>query len=261
MTSEPFTDSHAHVDYDLFDEDRELVLQRAREANVRNILNIALGPESAVFERAHRLVSGHDGMWLAVGVHPHQASQMTEDTVPVLREFAGRPKVVAIGEIGLDYHYNHSPQDVQQKRFTQLLDLALELQLPVSIHTRSAFDDTYRFVRERSIFERVGGVLHCYTGSSEDARRFLDLGAYISFSGIVTFKKSEALRDVVRSIPMDRLLVETDAPFLAPEPYRGKRNEPAYVVRVAETIASLKNISVDEVARATTENTKRLFRF
>ncbi len=259
MPNLSFTDSHAHVDMEPFDADRDGVISCAREASVDTIVNIALGPEKEKIERAYRLTQATNGMFMAAGVHPHDAAKMDDATPDYLREIASRPKVVAIGEIGLDYFYEHSPRETQRKVFGCLLDLALEMKKPVSIHSRDAFDDTYSLVRDRNLFRTVGGVLHCFTGTAKEAEAFLAEGAYISFSGIITFKKAENVREAARVVPLERMLIETDAPFLAPEPHRGKRNEPAFVVRVAETIAALKGLLVSDIAHATTINAKSLF--
>jgi TatD DNase family protein len=200
-------------------------------------------------------------MYVAVGVHPHDVVRMTDETLDLLRAFARRSLVKAIGEIGLDYYHEHSPQDIQRVRFAQLLDLALELKLPVSIHSRDAFEDTVKAVASRDIFQTVGGVMHCFTGSAAEAKTFLDLGAYISFSGIATFKRASNVHEAIRVVPMERLLIETDAPFLSPEPHRGKRNEPSMVRRVAEVVADLKGTTTEEIARKTSENAARLFRW
>jgi TatD DNase family protein len=255
------TDSHAHIDYDSYDTDRDEMLGRAQSTGVQRILNIALGPESEKFEKAFSLFELSKDISIAVGVHPHDAGKMDEDAYNKFKAYAARSGVSALGEIGLDYYYENSPREAQVKWFGRFLDLALELKLPVTIHSRDAFDDTYEAVSKRDIFRKVGGVLHCFTGTAEEAKKFLDLGAYISFSGIITFKKAEELRQTAKSVPIEKMLIETDAPFLTPDPYRGKRNEPAYVLRVAETIAALKGLSVEEVAKITSENAARLFRF
>jgi TatD DNase family protein len=255
-----FTDSHAHLGMPAFAPDLPDVLIRARAAGVTRILNIALGPDPEELDRACELSTSTEGVATAVGVHPHEARRMTDSTLDELRRLTKRFKVAALGEIGLDFHYLHSPRDVQLLRFGQLLDLALDLGLPVIVHSREATEETHREVSSRKIFERVGGVLHCFSGTQDEAKRFLDLGAHVSFTGIITFKKAEALREVVRFVPLDRLLIETDAPYLAPEPNRGKRNEPAYVVQVAQAVADAKGLPLADVARITAENAARLFR-
>lgn len=253
------TDSHAHLDRDEYDADRDTMFLRAREAGVQRMLNVALGPEVAHFERAAKLAESHDGMYVAFGVHPHDADRMTDATLVDLRAWCRHPKAVAVGEIGLDFFYNHSKRDAQVHRFHQMLDLAIEIGKPISIHSRDAFEETLAAVASRDVFRKVGGVLHCFTGDVAQAAQYVALGAYISLSGIVTFKKAEGLRDVARSVPLDRLLIETDAPFLTPEPHRGKRNEPCFVGRVAEVIAQSRGLTTAEVADATTKNAARLF--
>ncbi len=256
-----FTDSHAHLDYDSYDPDRSDVLARARAAGVTQILSISLGPEPERWERAVNLLGSLAEIRLAFGVHPHDVARITDETLPRLRGYLARPETAAIGEVGLDFYRERSPRADQIRYFERFLDLALETHLPVSIHSRDAFEETLNAVRERDLFRRVGGVMHCFTGTPDQAGRFLDLGGFIGFSGIVTFKNAGPLQEVVRYVPLDRMLIETDAPFLAPDPYRGGRNEPAYVVHVAETIARLKALSTEDVARATSENASCLFRF
>ena len=255
-----FTDSHAHLDRDVYDEDRALMLERARLAGVTEIINVALGPEEEHFARAHRLALATPGMHLAVGVHPHDASRMTDETLPLLRRYARMERVVGIGEIGLDYHYDRSPREIQRARFQELLELALEVNLPVIIHSREAFDDTLAILEKTDVLSNVGGVLHCFGGTAAEAHAYLDLGAHIGFSGIVTFKKAQNVQEAARVVPWNRILIETDAPFLAPQPHRGKRNEPAYVIGVAEGLAAIKGASLADVARITRENATALFR-
>jgi TatD DNase family protein len=256
-----FTDSHAHLDYDSYDADRADMLARAEAAGVTKILNISLGPETEKWEKSVARFGGRKDVGLAFGVHPHDVSRATAETLGHLRGYLKRPDAVAVGEVGLDFFYEHSPREEQVLWFGRFLDLALELHLPVSIHSRDAFEETLAEVRARDLFRRVGGVLHCFTGTSEEARAYLDLGAFISFSGIITFKKADGLREAVRFVPLDRMLIETDAPFLAPDSHRGKRNEPAFVVRVAEAVAAIKGLTPEEVGKITAENASRLFRF
>ncbi len=259
MLKEGLTDSHAHLNMEPFSQDLDQVINRAREAGLRNILNIALGPEIENLNQAFDFVQRQEGIYLAVGVHPHDSHKMNDETVSVLQSFSGRKKVVAIGEIGLDYYYEHCPREIQRERFGQLLDLALTVTLPVCIHSRDAFEDTYHAIGERNIFKRIGGVLHCFTGTKEEAQKYLELGAYISFSGIVTFKKAHTVQEAAKTVPIEKMLIETDSPFLAPVPFRGKRNEPSYIVKVAEAIAELKGLSVNDVARITSHNAQELF--
>lgn len=253
-------DSHAHLDYDVFDEDREAMISRALESGITHILNICLGPEADKMERAMAMSELHPGFYSAVGVHPHDADKMTDECLTRLRTYTERDKVIAIGEIGLDYYYDHSDREAQKRVFADLLDLAIDTNLPVSIHTRNAHEDTFKLLKEKQVFERVGGIIHCFTGKPAEAEEFVSIGAHISFSGIVTFKKAVEVAEAVKRVPMERILIETDAPFLTPEPYRGKRNEPAFVQYVAARIASIKGISTDEVATTALKNFKKLFK-
>lgn len=256
-----FVDSHAHLDFDKYDEDRPEVLKRAHDAGVRNILQIAMGPSEEKIVRCYTLVKQNEHMRMAVGLHPHDADQYNEDVYHLILTYASKEKVSAIGEIGLDYYYENSNRENQKKCFSELIDLAIIMNLPISVHTRDAFDDTYAITKEKDIFRKMGGVIHCFTGTEDQAKKFVELGAYISFSGVVTFKNTEELQRAVQAVPMERLLIETDAPFLAPIPYRGKRNEPAYVVETAKTIAAIKGVSLEEIAKTTTANARKLFKF
>lgn len=260
MIDPEFVDSHAHLDREVFDDDRASVLERARQAGVKTILNIALGPDEDVIERAHRFTLEHRGIYLAVGIHPHDVGRMTNNTVSLLRNYCSKERFVAVGEIGLDYHHGPASKETQRARFRELLELALDANFPVVVHSREAFDDTLQDLADLNVLENVGGVLHCFGGGAEEAKRALELGAYIGFAGILTFKKAENVKKAARVVPLDRILLETDAPFLAPEPHRGKRNEPAFVVRIAEALAQIKGVTVQEVARVTTQNAGKLFR-
>jgi len=254
-------DSHAHLDFDKYDSDREEMLQRAHVAGVRNILQIAMGPSEEKIKRCYSLVEKHSYMRMAVGIHPHDADQYSEDVYKLIQTYASKEKISAIGEIGLDYYYENSNRENQKKCFSDLIDLAIQMNLPISVHTRDAFDDTHTIAKEKNVFKKVGGVIHCFTGTEDQAMKFMDLGAYISFSGVITFKNTNEIQRAVRKVPLDKMLIETDAPFLAPTPYRGKRNEPAYVVETAKTIAAIKGVSLDEVAKTTTANAHKLFKF
>lgn len=256
-----FVDSHAHLDYDKYDEDREEMLIRADQAGIKNILQIAMGPSEEKIVQCYALVKKHAHMRMAVGIHPHDADKFNDDVYHTVLTYASKEKVSAIGEIGLDYYYENSNRENQKNCFSQLMDLAVIMNLPICIHTRDAFDDTFSLVKEKDIFNKVGGVIHCFTGTEDQAKKFVELGAYISFSGVVTFKNTEELQRAVKALPLERILIETDAPFLAPIPYRGQRNEPAYVVEVAKTIAAIKGLSLEEVAKITTVNARRLFKF
>ena len=256
-----FVDSHAHLDYDKYDEDRDAMLARAEEAGIKNILQIAMGPSEEKIVQCYQLVKKHDHMRMAVGIHPHDADKFDDDVYHTVLTYASKEKVSAIGEIGLDYYYENSNREKQKNCFSQLMDLAVIMNLPICVHTRDAFDDTYALTKEKDIFRQVGGVIHCFTGTEEEAKKFVELGAYISFSGVVTFKNTEELHRAVKAVPMDRILIETDAPFLAPVPYRGKRNEPAYMLETAKTVAAIKGVSLEEIARVTTINARKLFKF
>lgn len=251
-------DSHAHLDDLRYDTDRDNVLQRAQTAGIEAIVTI--GCDLATSQAAVALAHAHPNIFATIGVHPHEAKEIGEGWYESFRSLAQHPKVVAYGEIGLDYHYDHSPREIQRQRFREQIHLARELALPLVIHTREAQEDTVMILREEGAVD-VGGVFHCFSGDMWLAKDALDLGFYLSFSGVLTFKNATMLRDIAKTVPLDRLMVETDCPYLAPVPYRGKRNEPAYVQYVAETLAEIRgNGSVESVARATVENTKRVFR-
>jgi len=256
-----FVDSHAHIDGPEFDADREEVIQRAHNAGVPVILNVGTGdPHSGVFERAVEFGKKHPSVYTAIGTHPHDASkydQSAEDTIR--RLIATGERIVAWGEIGLDFHYDNSPRDVQIEAFRKQLRAARELDLPVILHTRDAEDETIKILEEGYADARRKGVFHCFTGTAKLAERALELGFMISFSGILTFKTAEDLRNTARLVPLDHLLIETDCPYLAPIPYRGKRNEPAYVVEVAKCLADLHGTDVEDIAKRTTQNFGSLF--
>ena len=256
-------DSHCHLTADEFAEDRAAVLERAREAGVQGLIAIGSGYGAARLAEAADFAEGQPGVYATSGVHPHEASELDDAVKTRVRETLARPGVVAVGECGLDYYYENSPRDAQREAFAWQVGLARELDLPLSIHVRDRGEEAYDELLEILVAEGggdVAGVLHCYTGSLAFALRGLDAGLSVSFSGIVTFKQATELREVAEALPLDRLLVETDAPFLAPEGHRGKRNEPAWVGRVGETIADLHGVSVDAVAEATAANARRLFR-
>ena len=248
-------DSHCHIDMPAFDEDRAAVLERARAAGVETMLLIGGVDEEAGHRRALR-VAEELKLPVSAGVHPHEAKLATPAVYDELRGLAKEKRIVAIGEIGLDFHYDHSPRDVQREVFRAQVRLARELDLPVIIHTREADDETAALLEE----ERVSrGVIHCFTGGEDLARRALALGFHISFSGIATFPRSETIQEVARTLPLDRLLVETDAPFLAPKPHRGKRNEPAFVVEVVRFVASLRGETPEAIGAAALANFRRAF--
>ena len=249
-------DTHAHLDDNRFDEDRDSVIKQCRQEGVELILNAASDIETSV--KSIALAKKYDFIYAAVGVHPHSASEMDEDTIPVIASLAENNKVKAIGEIGLDYHYDYSPRDVQKKRFIEQIDLARQLKLPEIVHDREAHGDVMEIFRKNRIKE-VGGVLHSFSGSSEMAIECLRMGLYLSISGPVTFQNAKKTVEAVKVIPLDMLLIETDSPYLTPVPNRGKRNYPGYVRYVAEKIAEIKGLSFEEVAYKTKENGKKLF--
>jgi TatD DNase family protein len=256
-------DSHCHLTADRFNEDRREVIERAREAGVRKMIAIGSGYGFEANSEAVALAHRETDIHATVGVHPHEASELSDALMQQLGSWLGDPEVVALGECGLDYHYMNSDREAQRSALARQIALARERGVPVVLHVRG--DDPNAYEEMLEIWQGEGrgeleGLLHCYTGDLDFARRALDLGFLISFSGIVTFKRSEALREVARATPLDRLLVETDAPFLAPQGRRGRRNEPAWVVAVGETLGNLHGLSSPEVARITTENARRFFR-
>jgi TatD DNase family protein len=251
-------DSHCHIDMPQFDADREEVVARAREAGVRSMLIVGGVDEEGGHQRALRVAQSL-GFPCSAGVHPHEARLFNDDIDGELRGLARDRLIVAIGEIGLDFHYDHSPRDVQREVFRRQLRLARDVGLPVIIHTREADEETVAIL-EHEEAEEIGGVIHCFTGSRELAERALVLGFCISFSGIVAFPRAEVIREVARTVPLERLLVETDAPFLAPPPHRGKRNEPAFVVEVARAVAALRGETALDVGRAAAANFARAFK-
>ena len=256
-----FVDSHAHIDGPEFDADREEVIQRAHAAGVSAILNVGTGdPNSDAFERAIELGKSNESIYTAIGTHPHDArfyNDAAEERTKSLIERGER--VVAWGEIGLDFHYDNSPRDVQIAVFKRQLHAARDLNLPVIIHTREAEAETIDILKSDYDGANRRGVFHCFSGTEALARRAIELGFMISFSGIVTFKKAEELRNIARQVPLDHLLIETDCPYLTPVPHRGKRNEPAYVVEVARCLAGLHGLEIEELAHVTTENFMRFF--
>jgi len=252
-------DSHAHLDMEAFDLDRDEVLNRAEAAGVRKILSLALLDEKASYEQAFEMVERSEMLRTAVGCTPHDAKDFGADGEKLLEVLAGRPKVVAIGEVGLDYHYNLSPPETQRDVFRRQIRVARKLSRPLIIHHREAEADLIAILDEEGASE-VGCVFHSYTAGPELARAGLDRGFYISFSGILTFKNAKSLREVAGTVPLDRLLVETDCPYLAPVPHRGKRCEPAFVVETARVLAEVLGIPVQEVEEATDENFHRMFR-
>ena len=256
-----FVDSHAHIDGPEFDADRDEMLKRAHDAKVTAILNVGTGdPHSGVFERALEMARRHPHVYTAIGVHPHDAKFYDDKAEALIRQlFETAGRVIAWGEIGLDFHYNNSPQDVQIEAFKRQLRAATDVGVPVIIHTREAEKETIEILQSEYSDAECRGVFHCFSGSRDLARRALDLGFALSFSGIVTFRRADELREIAKEVPLDRLLIETDCPFLAPVPYRGQRNEPAYVIEVARCIAELRGLRLEEIARITTDNFENIF--
>ncbi len=253
-------DSHAHLADPDFNPDREAVIERARAAGVQYLLAIGGGDGPDDLGIAVPLTQRHDWIYATVGIHPHVVSRAEERHFDQLRAAATQPRVLAVGEIGLDYHYDHSPRHVQRRLLMRQLEAAREAKLPVVIHCRDAWPDLRDIVRHHWQSAGLGGILHCFTGSSVDARTFLDWGFMISFAGNLTFKKAEPLRTVAREVPMGCLLTETDSPYLAPVPHRGNRNEPAYVVEVTRALAALRSRTEEEMGRQVVENFARFFR-
>ena len=247
-------DSHTHLEFAQFDEDREQVFERAWAGGVRHMVAIGSGSGPDRLRAGLEMAEGRDWVFPTIGIHPHEARLATPEHFDELARLASNPRVIAVGEIGLDYHYDHSPRDVQQAVFRRQLELAEANRLPIIIHCREAWPDCLRILDEQWKRTGLGGIFHCFSGSFEDAVRGMDAGFYISFAGNLTFPKAVELRDAAARIPRDRLLIETDCPFLAPVPKRGKRNEPAFVRFVAEQLAVIWSVSVSEAAAATTRN-------
>ncbi len=256
----PFVDTHAHLDFSQFDADREQVIERAVAAGVIAIVNA--GADLVSSRRAVALAEADPHIWAAVGVHPHEAKTVTAEVLAELRDLAGHPRVVAVGEMGLDYYRDLSPRDVQRRVFRQQLDLAREVGKPIIIHDRQAHADVLRILHEwvgSGDRQDTVGVVHCFSGDVGMAREVIALGLYVGIDGPVTYPNAGRLRAVVAGVPLERVLIETDCPYLTPHPHRGRRNEPAYVRLVAEAVAEAKGVALADVARVTTENARRLF--
>ncbi len=252
-------DSHAHIDFPQFDADRDAMLERARAAGVTTLLAIGTGRGPEKLDSAVPFAEQHDWIYATVGIHPHEARQVTREHLEELAKLAQLPKVIAWGEIGLDYYYDHSPREVQERAFRDQLALAKCAKLPIVIHCRDAWTDCLNLLEEAWRPTGLGGILHCFSSTLEDAKRGLDMGFLISFAGNSTYPKAQNLRDVAKVLPLEKILIETDAPYLAPQPYRGKRNEPAYVAEVARTLASVRNCPAEEMAAATAKNFRHFF--
>lgn len=263
-----YTDSHCHLENKRFESDRADVFVRARQAGVTTLLAIGNGdgPGTGTLDCAIKLAHQHGNLYATVGIHPHEAALATQADFDELERLAHDPKVIAWGEIGLDYYYDHSPRDVQQRVFLQQLEMARAAKLRIVIHCRpsdnseNAWDDLLRLIGEHWAGSGLGGVLHCFTGAIEHARAALDLGFVLSFAGNITYPKAQNIRDAAAMAPLDRIFIETDSPYLAPIPHRGKRNEPAFVVEVARKIGQLRGLAMEEVGRQTTSNFYEFFR-
>jgi TatD DNase family protein len=256
-----FLDSHAHLDDAQFDADRDAVIERARTAGLKYLVTVGCGNGPDDLGVGIPIADTHGWIYTTAGIHPHEAARAEDRHFEMLQRAAANPKVIAIGEIGLDYFYDHSPRETQQQILIRQLEVARAARLPIVIHCRDAWDDLATIVENHWRSSGLGGILHCFTGRREDAARFLDWGFMISFAGNLTFKKAENLREAARYVPLDRLLTETDCPYLAPIPHRGERNEPAFVVEVTRALASLRGLSDGEMGAQAVENFIRFFHF
>ena len=248
-------DTHAHLDDTAFDADRDSLLTGLREKGIGFVMNAGCSLQSS--RNILLLAERYSWLYASVGSHPDCADEVNEEVIAQYRKMCSHEKVKAIGEIGLDYHYEDIPREIQKKAFRMQMALAQELDLPVIVHERDAHDDGMEIVRE---FPGVKGVFHCYSGSAEMARQLVNMGWYIGFAGVLTFKNARKAVETATSIPLDRIVLETDCPYMAPEPYRGKRNDPGYLPKMAEKLAEIRGITVEEAVRITTENAKRLYR-
>ncbi len=251
-------DSHCHLDSEEFDADRDEVIQRALDAGVGKMVAIGTGKGPPDLEAGLRLADRYSCFVASVGIHPHDAAKATAETNKHLATLLQHPKVIAVGEIGLDYHYDFSPREVQTRVFQQQMEIAAAAGKPIVIHTREAWDDTFALLEKYWKSAALPGIMHCFSGGPAEAQRSLDLGFYLSFGGIVTYPKALDVHEAARQAPLDRILLETDAPYLAPVPKRGKRNEPALMVHTAAALARLRGISVEELTTATTANFTRM---
>ena len=251
-------DSHAHIQGTEYAGDVEAVIARAREAGIDKIIAVGGAGEMSSNHEAVALAASYENVYATVGMHPHDAKDVGSEELASLRDLTVHPKVIAVGETGLDYYYSHSPHDVQRRVFAEFIQLARQAGLPLVVHERDAAQDAAQLLRSEGR-GNLRGVIHCFTGNYQAACDYLDLGFYLSFTGIITFKNAEPLRDVVRQVPLEKILIETDSPYLTPVPHRGKRNEPAYVRLVAEAVAIMKSISLEEVAQITSGNVRELF--
>ena len=248
-------DTHAHMNDPAFNEDREAVILGLKDKGVANFLNVGCCLESS--KDCVAMAEKYPFVYASVGTHPDSADEVNEDVLQQYKEMARHPKVRAIGEIGLDYYYETVPREIQIKAFRMQMELARELKMPVIVHERNAHDDGMRVVKE---FKDVTGVFHCYSGSAEMARQLVDMGWYIGFTGVLTFKNARKAVETAQRIPLDRIVLETDCPFMAPEPFRGRRNDPGYLIEMAKKLAEIRSIPVEEAIQITTANAKRLYR-
>jgi TatD DNase family protein len=251
-------DSHCHLDSSDFDVDRDEVIERALEAGIEQLVAIGTGEGPPDMEAGIRMAERYPMLLATVGVHPHDAGKATEPILNRVSDLLAHPKVIAIGEIGLDYHYDFSPREAQKQVFIEQMRIAAQQRKPIIIHTREAWEDTFALIEEHWAPFNLSGIMHCFSGSQKEATRALALGFYLSFGGIVTFPKATELQKVAATAPLDRILLETDSPYLAPVPKRGKRNEPSFVSYTAQKMATLRNITLEQVATATTTNFKTL---
>lgn len=251
-------DSHCHLDSSDFDEDRDEVIERALESGIERMVAIGTGEGPPDLEAGIRMAERYPMLLATVGVHPHDAGKATEPILNRVSDLLSHTKVIAVGEIGLDYHYDFSPREAQQQVFIEQMRIAARKRKPIVIHTREAWDDTFALIEQHWAPFKLPGVMHCFSGTQKEADRALSLGFYLSFGGIVTFPKAIDLQKVAATAPLDRILLETDAPYLAPVPKRGKRNEPAFVSYTAQKMATLRNMTLEEVAKATTSNFETL---
>jgi TatD DNase family protein len=261
-----FIDSHAHLDGQQFDSDREQVIARAREAGVETMVAMGNGDGPAQVDCGIKLAEQYDFIYATLGIHPHEARLADEEAYENMARLARHPKVIAWGEIGLDYFYDHSPRDMQKEVFTRQMELAATAKLPIVIHCRpsegsdNAWEDCLELLRERWAAKGLGGILHCFTGTWPQAKLALDMGFMISFAGNLTFPKAQQIRDAALEVPLDRMLIETDSPFLAPVPHRGKRNEPAFVKETARKLGELRGMTEQEVGERTARNFYNFFK-
>jgi TatD DNase family protein len=261
-----FVDSHAHLDGKPFDSDREQVIARAREAGVRTVVAIGNGDGPPTLDAGIQLADRHPFIYATIGIHPHEARLASDHAYDEMERLARHPKVIAWGEIGLDYYYDHSPRETQKHAFTRQMELAAAAKLPIVIHCRpsdgsdNAWEDSLSLIKDQWAPKGLGGILHCFTGNWAQAKRALDMGFMISFAGNLTFPKAQQIRDAALDVPLDRMLIETDSPYLAPVPHRGKRNEPAFVKETARKLGELRGLSVEEAGEQTSRNFYNFFK-